>query len=92
MHWRVITASDMTIKSTETFHVIIHSFVLQELTDVFTVMEFDFSHPIETMEGVIEVRPFPNCWTFFCNVEQFREEVSTLVGFATFRDPCLKCT
>ncbi|KAG0578071.1 hypothetical protein M758_5G196600 [Ceratodon purpureus] len=27
----------------------------EELTDVFTVMEFDFSHPIQTMEGVTEV-------------------------------------
>lgn len=44
----------MTMKSYRDL-VITHSIDLQELTDVFTVMEFDFSHPIETMEGVTEV-------------------------------------
>lgn len=37
------------------YRIVTQSFDSQELTDVFTVMEFDFSHPIQTMEGVTEV-------------------------------------
>jgi len=55
-------------------------------------MEFDFSHPIETMEGFTEVWSSSLCSSIVALlsglarvvlsvIKQFREEVATLAGF-----------